>query len=69
VAGRLCTGARPVFGDSFGVLDVELAFALMRLIATGSPVPNPLSAYAAAVWTERSVRELVEHRRPPNPPW
>jgi glutathione S-transferase len=72
VTGRLRAGAAapsaPLFGTSFGVVDVELAFALMRLIGTDTPVPDPLSAYAAAVWAAPSVREFVEHRRPPNPP-
>jgi glutathione S-transferase len=71
VIGKLC-GARPagpVFGDSFGVVDVELAFALMRLVATHEPVPDELAAYAAAVWAHPWLREFAEHRRPPNPPW
>jgi glutathione S-transferase len=68
IAERLGADARgAVFGDRFGVIDVELAFALMRLIATGEAVPEPVRAYVAAVWARPSVREFVEHRRPPNP--
>jgi len=69
VAGRLganATGA--VFGDRFGVFDAELAFALMRLVATDHALPDALAAYVATVWARPSVREFVEHARPPNPP-
>lgn len=68
---RVCTrlGADErgcLLGGAFGVVDVDVAFALMRLVATGHPVPEPLRAYAAAVWARPSVREFVEHRRPPH---
>jgi glutathione S-transferase len=69
VVSRLGADARGcVFGAQFGVIDVELAFAIMRLVATGFVVPEPVAAYAAAVWSRPSVREFVEHPRPPNPP-
>jgi glutathione S-transferase len=69
VAERLGADQRgAVFGGRFGVIDVELAFALMRLVAHGGTVPAPIASYAAAVWARPSVREFVEHRRPPNPP-
>jgi glutathione S-transferase len=56
-----------VFG-TFGVVDVDLAFALMRLVATGVDVAEPLRAYVKTVWARPSMREFVEHQRPPNPP-
>src|SRR5262245_14186261 len=65
VAERL--GAGPtgcLFGGRFGAVDVDLAFALMRLVATGTPMPEPTRAYADAVWHRPSVREYVEHSRP-----
>jgi glutathione S-transferase len=70
---RVCeqVGAGPsgcLFGDSFGVVDVDLAFTLMRLISSGAAVPEPVAAYAAAVWARPSVREFVEHPRPPHQP-
>jgi glutathione S-transferase len=69
VTTRLGADARGhVIGGRFGVIDVELAFSLMRLIATGIAVPAPLAAYAAAVWARPSVDEFVTHQRPPNPP-
>lgn len=64
-------GAGPsgcLFGDSFGVVDIDMAFTLMRLISSGAPVPEPVGAYAAAVWARPSVREFVEHPRPPHQP-
>lgn len=69
VATRLGADERGhVFGDRFSIFDVELGFALMRLVATGDPVPERLAAYAQAVWERPSVRAFVEHPRPPNPP-
>lgn len=67
VCDRLGADARGcLLGDQFGAVDVEMAFALMRLVATGTPVPAPVRAYAATVWQRPSVQEFVAHRRPPN---
>jgi glutathione S-transferase len=69
VAERL--GAGPggaLFGGAFGVVDVDLAFALMRVVRAGTRLPAAVEAYAHAVWARPSVREYVEHARPPNPP-
>lgn len=67
VCDRLGADARGcLLGEQFGAVDVEMAFALMRLVATGAEVPEPLRAYAAAVWQRPSVQEFVAHRRPPN---
>ena len=63
-------GASPE-GALFGqwcIADVDLAFALMRLIRTGYDVPAVARAYAEAVWNRPSVREYVEHARPPHAP-
>src|SRR5262245_35022715 len=57
-----------VLGGRFGIVDVELAFALRRLVSSGLVVPDQVAAYTAAVWARPSVREFVEHARPPNPP-
>ncbi|MEJ7600890.1 MAG: glutathione transferase [Kofleriaceae bacterium] len=59
------TGA--LFGD-WCIADVDVAFALMRLVKTGYPVPDSVRAYAEAVWQRPSVREYVEHPRPPHAP-
>jgi hypothetical protein len=40
----------------------------MRLIRTGHAVPDALVAYADAVWRRPSLREYVEHARPPHAP-
>ena len=55
-------------GPGTGVIDVDLAFSLMRLISTGHELPEPLRAYARTVWKRPSVTEFVEHERPPNAP-
>jgi glutathione S-transferase len=58
-------GATSIFG-AFTIADVDLALMLYRLIANGDPVPGKLSNYAAAQWRRPSVREFVEHARPPH---
>jgi len=69
VAERLgCAAVGHLFGR-FTIVDAELAFALMRLVRTRHAVPDPVRAFAEAVWTRPSVREFVEHPRPPHPPW
>jgi glutathione S-transferase len=57
-------GANSIFG-SFGVVDVDMALMLQRLITHGDPVSERLRAYANGVWQRPSVREFVEHPRPP----
>lgn len=60
--------AGALFDDGWCIADVEIAFALMRLIRTGHAVPEALAAYAGAVWQRPSLREYVEHARPPHAP-
>ncbi len=50
------------------IADVDVAFALMRLIRTSHDVPAAVRAYAEAVWLRPSVRDYVEHPRPPHAP-
>jgi glutathione S-transferase len=69
VATRLGADARgALFGGRFGVIDVELGWALQRLVSSGIPVPDKVRAYVEAIWDRPSVREFLDHRRPPNPP-
>lgn len=68
VAGRLGADARGHLFDRFGIVDVELAFALMRLTTGGIAVPPAAQAYVDAVCARPSVREFLDHPRPPNPP-
>ena len=68
IAGRLGASASGHIHDDLGILDVELAFALMRLLGSGAELPESLAAYVRAVWARPSVREFVEHPRPPHPP-
>src|SRR5262249_59023875 len=69
VAERLgCGPSGRIFAEP-AIVDVELAFALMRLVRTGHPVPDAARAYAEAVCARPSVRAFVDHPRPPNPPW
>jgi len=66
-AGLGASASGCLFGD-FGVVDADLAFALMRLVATGAKIPPSIAAYARAVWARPSVVEFVRHPRPPHPP-
>ena len=67
VAERLGAGADGFVFGRFGIVDVELAFALMRLIATGFDMPPDVAAYARAVWARPAMREFADHVRPPHP--
>ncbi len=60
-------GATSLFG-SFTIADADLALMLQRLVANEDPVPPKIRGYAAAVWQRPSVREFVEHPRPPREP-
>jgi glutathione S-transferase len=68
VADRLGAGPSGALFGAFSIADVDFAFMLMRLVASGAPVPAPVAAYTAAVWERPSVREFVAHPRPPNQP-
>ena len=69
VTERLGVDARgAAFAGRFGVVDVELAFALMRLLPDDVPMPARIAEYLAAVLARPSVREFLDHPRPPNPP-
>jgi glutathione S-transferase len=56
-----------LFGE-WCIADVDLAFAVMRLIRSDYDVPPSVRAYAEAVWRRPSVHEYVEHPRPPHDP-
>ena len=63
-------GASPagtLFGD-WCIADVDIAFALMRLLRSGYEVPAAVRAYAEAAWRRPSLREYAEHARPPHDP-
>lgn len=68
VADKLGVDARGHAFDRFGVVDVELAFALMRLVSSGYAVPDPVRAYVETIWHRPSMREFIDHPRPPNAP-
>ena len=50
------------------IAGAELAFALLRLIRTGEPVPAAVAAFVADVCARPSVRDFLDHPRPPHPP-
>lgn len=42
------------------IADADLALALMRLVANGDPVPDPLRSYARAQWARPSLRAFLD---------
>ena len=69
VAGELLpAGATSLFA-AWSIADADLAFMLHRLILNGEDVPAGLRAFAAAQWARPSVREFVDHARPPYVPY
>ena len=61
----LVPGEQFLFGKQWGVLDVELALMLQRLIKAGDPVPENLVQYANFQWQRPSVQWWVKKHRPP----
>jgi glutathione S-transferase len=68
LAERLGVGASGRIFAEPCLADVELAFALMRLVVSAHPIAAPVRAFAEAVWARPAVREFVRHGRPPYPP-
>jgi glutathione S-transferase len=53
-------GATSMFG-AWCIADADLALALMRLVASGDPVPPALAEYTAAQWRRASVQKFRSH--------
>ncbi|HVV84789.1 MAG TPA: glutathione transferase [Kofleriaceae bacterium] len=54
-------GARASIASAWCIADADLALALMRLVANGDPVPEPLRAYARSTWERPSVQVYLRH--------
>jgi glutathione S-transferase len=65
LAGQLVGDRRDSAFGEWSIADVDLAFALQRLIANGDDVPPNLRAYADTQWARPSVRAFVDHPRAP----
>lgn len=65
IVERLAPSAEGAVLGEWCIADVDLAFAVMRLVRTGYDVPASAREYAEAVWRRPTVREYVEHTRPP----
>jgi glutathione S-transferase len=61
-------GKAQLFG-AWCIADADLALLLARLVLNRDPVPAKLRAYFDAQWARPSVREFVEHARPPFEPY
>jgi glutathione S-transferase len=66
VAERLVPEGATGILPEWCVADVDLAFALKRLVVNQSPIPPRLAAIADQIWRRPSVSEFVEHPRPPH---
>lgn len=61
VAGVLVApGTTQMFAE-WSIADADLALALMRLIGSQDPVPQPLIEYALAQWDRRSIQRYIAH--------
>jgi glutathione S-transferase len=54
--------------EPWSIASADLAFALLRLVRTGHPLPPPLQALVDANLARPSVHGYLSHDRPPNPP-
>jgi len=54
----LAPGATTLFGE-WSVADADLALMLMRLVASGDPVPQRVTEYVMAQWGRASIRKFL----------
>ncbi len=64
IADTLLGEGRTTLFAEFCVADADLAFAVMRLVKNGDPVPRRLRDYAEAVWRRPSVAAWAGIERP-----
>jgi len=53
-----------LFGD-WSIADVDIAMMLQRLIVLGDSVPQRLIDYATLQWRRPTVKQWIDHPRPP----
>ena len=63
IATTLLGGRAQLFA-TWSIADLDLALALMRLVANGDAVPGPLRLHAEAQWQRPSVAAWVARTRP-----
>lgn len=61
VATALVTPGKPHLFSTWSIADADLSLALMRLVGSQDPVPQPLVDYALATWDRKSVKRYVAH--------
>jgi glutathione S-transferase len=59
IASQLVSGAENMITEHFSIADADLSMMLQRLLANGDPMPNPLAAYATAIWQRPSIRKWL----------
>lgn len=55
-------------GEPWNIAHADLALVLLRLARTGYPMPSSVEELIGANLLRPSLREYIEHPRPPNPP-
>jgi len=68
-ADAVITPGRSTLFGSFCIADADFALMLLRLLWNAHPAPKKVQQYVEAQWARPSVREWVEHRRPPYVPY
>ena len=69
VADALIPEGRTTLFANFCIADADFALMLLRLLWNAHPAPKKVQAYVEAQWARPSVREWVEHKRPPYVPY
>lgn len=68
VTARLLEDGGPFLFGEWSIADVDMAFALMRLVQNGDPLADAVRDFAQRAWDHPALAEFVAHQRPPHPP-
>jgi glutathione S-transferase len=63
IASRIITDQAGFVAPRFSPADADLALMLQRLVANGDACPDPLRAYANAIFARPSVRKWLAHTK------
>ena len=68
VAERLLSAGSDFLFGEWSIADVDLAFALMRLLRNRDELPELVQRFAERLWSHPALRPYVTHARPPHSP-
>jgi glutathione S-transferase len=63
IAAQLVSAGRNTIAGEFSIADADFALMLQRLLANKDPMPEPLAAYASAIWQRPSIVKWLAHLR------